>query len=123
MSIIHRFIGNPKNFIWDGVQGEALTSEGLQSITKYILVGRKENAPHFSMRYFLIEPGGHTKLEKHPHEHEVIVLHGKGKVQLGEERYDLAPFDTIFVSGDDLHQFTNPFNAPFGFICVFPIVE
>ena len=123
MSSIHQFIGNKQDFLWEGVKKETPISEGLKLITKQILVGSRDGAPHFSMRYFCLEPGGHTKLEKHAHEHGVIILHGKGKVRLGDIIHDLSPLDSIFISGDDLHQFTNPFNESFGFICVIPIVE
>jgi quercetin dioxygenase-like cupin family protein len=57
-------------------------------------------------------------LERHPHEHGVIILQGKAKVQLNEEFVTLEPLDVVFVAGNDLHQFTNIGDEPLGFICV-----
>jgi len=123
MSIIHKFSGDANFFQWENVLQETPAMEGLYKITKQILVGGKEGAPHFSMRYFRLEGGGHTKLEQHIHEHGIIILHGKGNVQIGENIYELEPFDSVYISGNDLHQFTNPYKESFGFICVIPIVE
>lgn len=123
MSIVHKFTGNADSFRWENVLEEVPTIEGLKNITKQILIGRKEGAPCFSMRYFQVQKGGHTKLEHHAHEHGLIVLHGKGRVQIGEKFYELEPFDSLFISGNDLHQFTNHYQEPFGFICVIPLVE
>lgn len=123
MSTVHKFTGNPDSFQWDGVSEEIPTMEGLKHITKQILVGRKEGAPHFTVRYFQIQMGGHTKLEQHSHEHGLVVLYGRGRIQIGKNFFELEPFDSLFVSGNDLHQFTNPYEEPFGFICVIPLVE
>ncbi len=123
MSTIHKFSGKDNIFQWVDVNQEIPQAEGLSLITKQILIGSKEGAPHFSMRYFKVEPNGHTKLEQHSHEHGIIVLNGKGMVQIGENKYDLEPYDALIVSGNDLHQFSNPYHEPFGFICVIPFVE
>jgi len=120
MSVVHPF--NDKNgpYRWEGVDSLPLQIDGIEGAVKNILIGDKEGAPHFIMRYFELAPGGHSRLEQHAHEHEVIVLRGKGVVQMGEKRHAIAPFDTIYVEGNELHQFTNPYEEPFGFICVIP---
>ena len=123
MSAIHKFIGNPDSFQWESVLQETPSMEGLKLVTKQILVGGKDGAPHFSMRYFRVNEGGHTTLEQHIHEHGIIVLHGKGRVQIGEKFYEIEPFDSLYVSGNELHQFSNPYKESFGFICVIPLVE
>ena len=120
MSIIHKFSGNKDQFRWDNVQGNALVIDGIQSVTKHILIGENEHAPKSIMRFFHLDPGGHSKLERHPQEHEVIVLQGKGKVQIGNDVFDVELYDVVFVEGNELHQFSNPFTDPFGFICVIP---
>jgi quercetin dioxygenase-like cupin family protein len=48
----------------------------------------------------------------------VIILHGKAKVQINDDFYELEPFDSVFISGNDIHQFTNIGDSPMGFICV-----
>jgi quercetin dioxygenase-like cupin family protein len=120
MSEIHKFTGSKNKFYWSGVKGLPLEIEGIQSATKHVLIGEKEGAPNSIMRFFDLAPGGHSKLERHSQEHEVLVIQGKGKVRIGEEEFTVSPFDAVFVEGDELHQFTNPFDEPFGFICVIP---
>lgn len=120
MSIVHHFKQENNAFRWEGVDAAPLQIEGIDGAVKNILIGDREGAPHFIMRYFELQPGGHSKLEQHPHEHEVIVLRGKGVVQLGEIKHAIAPFDTVFVEGNALHQFSNLSDDPFGFICIIP---
>jgi len=120
MSQVHQFSGDKKKFSWVHVVCEELNEEGLESVTKSVLVGEKENAPNFIMRYFRVGAQGHSRLERHPQEHEIIVMHGKGVVQIGEESHDIKPFDVVFIEGNELHQFRNPYQENFGFICIIP---
>ena len=120
MSIIHKFSGNQDQFQWEDVEGIPLDIEGIQSAAKHILIGDKEGAPNSIMRYFSLAPGGHSKLERHSQEHEVLVIQGKGKVRIGNNDFTVNPFDAVFIEGNELHQFSNPFDHPFGFICVIP---
>ena len=123
MSVVHHFIKKTNAYTWENVDSTLLVVEGIKGAVKNILIGDNEGAPHFIMRYFELESGGHSRLERHPHEHEVIVLRGKGVVQIGQEKHVVAPFDTIFVEGDELHQFSNPHDEPFGFICIIPRLD
>ncbi len=118
--MIHKFTGTKDKFEWNGVEGLHLTDEGLKSVSKHILIGENEDAPHFIMRYFHLEPGGHSKLEHHPQEHEVIILHGAGEVQIGDQIHTVAPFDALFIEGNELHQFRALETQDLGFICVIP---
>jgi quercetin dioxygenase-like cupin family protein len=120
MSTIHKFSGSMNSLKWEGVEGVPVTDEGLKSITRHILVGETDGAPNYIMRYFRIDPHGHSKLERHPQEHEVIVLHGKGKVQIADKVFEVKPFDAAFIEGNELHQFSNDSTEPFGFICIIP---
>ncbi len=120
MSIIHKFSGNQDQFQWEDVEGIPLDIKGIQSAAKHILIGDKEGAPNSIMRYFSLAPGGHSKLERHSQEHEVLVIQGKGKVRIGNNDFTVNPFDAVFIEGNELHQFSNPFDHPFGFICVIP---
>jgi quercetin dioxygenase-like cupin family protein len=120
MSVIHRFCGNNAWFSWDGVNGIEMNEEGLNKITRHILIGNQEGAPNYIMRYFRLEPGGHSRLERHPQEHQVLILHGRGQTTIGVDEYEVNPFDAIFIEGNELHQFRNSSIDPFGFICIIP---
>lgn len=120
MSIIHKFSEEQDQFKWEGVESIPYDSEGIQSVIKHILIGEKEGVPNSIMRYFDLAPGGHSKLERHSQEHEVLVLRGRGRIQIGEKKFLVEPFDAVFIEGNELHQFSNPFDQSFGFICVIP---
>jgi len=120
MSIIHKQIDSETDFAWEDVAEEHLSEEGLRSIKKHVLIGSREGAQNYIMRYFRVEPDGHSRLEHHPQEHEVLILHGKGQVQIADNIYPLSPFDVVFIESNELHQFSNPGQEAFGFICVIP---
>jgi quercetin dioxygenase-like cupin family protein len=91
---------------------------GKEGIYKHVLVGPAEGAPHYIIRYFRLEPGCSSNYESHEKDHGVVILHGKGKVQLNESFFELEPYDAVYVSSNDIHQFTNTGDEPFGFLCV-----
>lgn len=120
MSEVHKYLGNQDKFQWEGVKALPLNDEGLKFVTKHVLIGENEGAPNYIMRFFHLEPGGHSKLERHLQEHEVIILNGMGEVQIAETTYSVKPFDVIFIEGDELHQFRALDDQELGFICVIP---
>ena len=89
-----------------------------KSIIRQVIVGKKGESTAFELRYFEIEPGGYSSLEKHLHEHVIIGIRGKGEVLAGHERYQLAFLDTVYISPDQPHQLLNPYSEPFGFFCI-----
>lgn len=109
-------------FDWTDVPLEAYkkTTEIWRGITRRELIGKRGESPRFDIRYFEIEPGGNSTLEKHHHEHAVIVLRGEGEVRFGCYLYRVRFGDVVYVGPDDPHQFLNPEDAiePFGFLCV-----
>jgi quercetin dioxygenase-like cupin family protein len=123
MSTIKHFESDAGVFHWDAVIPHTIEMDGIEGVTKHILIGHADQAPHYIMRFFWLEPGGHSMLERHPQEHGVIILKGKGTVQIGEKITEVNPYDVVFVSPDELHQCKNPFDEPFGFICVIPILD
>jgi len=110
------------DFEWDGVPLEAYkaTTETWKGITRRELVGKRGESPRFHVRYFELEPGGYSTLEKHEHEHAVIPLRGHGEVQFGCYVYRVGFGDVVYVAPNDPHQFRNPDDAdePFGFLCI-----
>lgn len=120
MSSVHRFIGNAEEYqlCWEGVEPQEYSSEEIKGVFKHVLVGPNDGAPNFIIRYFNVPVGKTTSYDQHPHEHGVVILHGKAKVQINENFYEVGPLDSLFISGNDIHQFTNIGDAPLGFICV-----
>ena len=110
------------DFTWDGVEVEdyKATTETWKGITRRELVGKRGESGQFHVRYFELEPGGYSTLEKHEHEHAVIPIRGRGEVQFGCYIYRVEIGDVVYVAPNDPHQFRNPDDAtePFGFLCV-----
>jgi len=122
MGVVHRFQGEENAFDWEGVAEKAYEAPDVAGTTAKILIGPAEEAPHFRIRYFRIEPGGHTSLDRHPHEHGVFILHGRALVLLGDDEAEAGPRDVIYVPGDEVHQFRAVGDEPLGFLCVIPAV-
>jgi quercetin dioxygenase-like cupin family protein len=69
------------------------------------------------LRYFELQPGAASRLEKHEHEHYVIVREGLGYAVIGDTATEIGPSDVVYVAPFELHQFVNRGQAPFGFYC------
>ena len=123
MGTVHRFKGKEREFNWENIPIESYDSSEMKGVTKRVLISQKEEAPYFVMRYFEIEPGGWTSFDKHPHDHGVIILKGKGKVLLGNEEIEVGFGDVVYVPCNEIHQFKNNGEEIFGFICVIPNKE
>ncbi|HUV16185.1 MAG TPA: cupin domain-containing protein [Pelolinea sp.] len=114
MSVIHKFTGKNNDFRWDEVSVRKYSKE-FEGITRQIFIGPDEGSDNFHMRYFRLEPGTHSNLERHAHEHGVLILHGHTRLQLNSEFFEVHPTDAIFITGNDLHQFVVLGDAPLGF--------
>jgi quercetin dioxygenase-like cupin family protein len=84
---------------------------------RHVLVGAADGARQVELRYFRIPAGGTSALERHPHEHAILVLHGRAEVRLGEAFHDVGPGDAIFVASDELHQLRAVPDEQLGFLC------
>ncbi len=110
-----------RSFVWDGVSVRAYKTEGVpyKGVTRQTLLGEAAGEEPFTFltRYFEIEPGGYSTLERHEHPHAVVVIRGRGRVTLGEKMFDIAPFDCVYVSPGVTHQFRATGEEPLGFLC------
>lgn len=105
------------------VDAQPMQMPGAQGVAMRLMIGRNDGAPTFAMRLFEVEPGGHTPQHSHNYEHEVIVLEGSGQVLGGIHGATIRPVkagDVIFVPANETHQFRNPGNQPFKFMCMIP---
>lgn len=93
--------------------------EGVKKVKRKILIGPDEGSHNIIMRYFKVLPEGHTHFHSHDHEHVVKIENGKGVVvnEKGEEIV-ISQGQSLFVEGNEIHQFKNPFQDPFEFLCV-----
>jgi len=120
MGLVHRFKGTGSDFQWEGISQHAYESSDVRGVTVRWLIGPTEGARSFALRYFEIAPGKCTSLDRHEHDHGVLVLRGHGEVLLGEEVLELSFGDAVYVSPNEVHQFRCTGDAPLGFLCVIP---
>jgi ribulose-bisphosphate carboxylase large chain len=116
-----RVLRHQPGFRWEGlpVTEYKRAAEHHCGVNRVTLVGDRGEATAFHIRYFEMAPGGFTTLEHHVHEHAVIILRGRGQVQLGDTQHELGFGDTVYVAPDEPHQFRNlSATEPFGFLCV-----
>jgi ribulose-bisphosphate carboxylase large chain len=115
-----RLFKHKGNFTWHGVKTEKYKTEGSDwaNIVRMILIGRHNESTKFHLRYFEISPGGYSSFEKHKHTHVVMGIRGRGKVLCGKRNYELNFLDTLYMAPNTPHQLSNPFNDPFGFLCI-----
>ena len=115
---ILRFGGD---FQWDGASDEPYKREDgdYAGVRRVNLAGMHGENTSFHFRYFEIEIGGFTTLEKHRHEHVVMVLRGRGEVQIDGQWHEVGFGDVFYVPPEAVHQLRHPGSGePFGFVCV-----
>lgn len=95
--------------------------EGVSGASMAVMVGRADGAPHFSIRQFRVEAGGHTPRHSHDYEHEVYVVSGRGTVHLSGEVRGIGAGDVIYVPADEEHQFRADAGDGLRFLCVVPV--
>jgi quercetin dioxygenase-like cupin family protein len=120
MGLVHRFIGTSTDFQWEGIGQQAYESSEVRGVSVRWLIGPAEGAPNFAVRYFEIAPGECTSLDRHEHDHGVVVLRGRGEVLLGDEVSEVSFGDAVYVSPNEAHHFRCTGDAPLGFLCVIP---
>jgi quercetin dioxygenase-like cupin family protein len=109
---------DPTSFRWEGVEEKAYKAgPGWKGVTRHTLARAGEIRAGFETRYFELEPGAYSSLEKHRHVHLVIALRGVGRALIGDRIYELAPFGAAYVPPLAPHRWLNAGREPFGFLC------
>lgn len=117
MGIIHRRQNDGTVWRWEGVAVYPYTSN---NATKQVLIGHDDGAHNFEVRYFTIPPRGFSSLDEHEHDHGVVIVQGRARVQLGEHFEEIGPGDVVYIPGFERHQFENLTDEPFTFLCIIP---
>ena len=102
------------------VQSQPVAMDGVRGVRMSVMVGRADDAPHFALRSFEVEPEGHSPRHSHDYEHEVYIVSGTGEVLLEGEYRPLKEGDVVYVPADEEHQFRA---GPEGmrFLCLVPV--
>ena len=105
-------------FRWEGIAVSPYKADGthFSGITRQLLFDGG-NGLDCQLRYFEIEPGGYSSLERHHHAHAIMVVRGPGRAFVGDAVIDMAVNDLVRVPPLTWHQFRAG-EVPFGFLCV-----
>lgn len=108
------------DFKWKGVPTLVYkpAGTGFKNIVRRVVLGEKDTALPFQVRYFEMRRGGYSSLECHNHKHAVVVVRGRGKMFLKNRVLDLKPFDSVYIGKKVIHQFHQAGPGPFGFLCM-----
>lgn len=109
-------------FRWEGVRLTSYkeSSALFRDVTRQTLLGEGAGEDGLSVvtRYFEVQPGGWSTLERHEHPHTVVVLRGRGSVVLGDATHEIGPYDAVYVAPGAVHQFRATTDEPLGFLCI-----
>ncbi len=105
------------------MKAQPVQMEGAEKVTVRWLISAKDGAPHFAMRLFEIEKGGHTPLHVHNSEHEVFIIEGNGALYRDGKEIPLVQGTAVYIPPGETHQFINKGRNPFKFLCMIPNPE
>ncbi len=105
-------------FRWEGITVSPYKPGGTHfaGITRQLLFDGEEGLS-CQLRYFELEPGGYSSLERHRHVHAIMVIRGSGRALVGDRVLGLSPHDLVRVPPLTWHQFRAG-DSPFGFLCM-----
>lgn len=107
-------------FRWDGVSVVQYKEEAgthFKGVTRQVLLRDVEHLGT-ELRYFEIEPSGHSTLEQHGHVHAVMIVRGRGGCLVGDSVYRVSAHDVVSIPPDTWHQFRAAPDEPLGFLCL-----
>jgi mannose-6-phosphate isomerase-like protein (cupin superfamily) len=108
------------DFTWQGVDLHPYKEEGgthFKSITRQTLMRGQEDL-NVEFRYFEMQPDGYSTLERHEHQHMVMILRGSGQVMVGGVITDIRERDVVHIPPMTWHQFRANNGDHLGFLCV-----
>ncbi|ELZ87404.1 cupin [Haloferax elongans ATCC BAA-1513] len=102
----------------DDIEYEAVgAAEGMH---KGVLISGDDDAPHFAIRRFVLEPGASVPNHTNEVEHEQYVLSGSYTVGIGDEEYDVEAGDSLLIPAGVPHWYRNGSEEEGSFICAVP---
>ncbi|MEX2399418.1 MAG: cupin domain-containing protein [Rhodothermales bacterium] len=118
---LRRFRSEEEDYRWEDVPLKRYKNEGshFRDVTRQTLFTEEDGQP-CELRYFEIEPAGHSTFERHDHPHSVVILRGRGRVIVGDEVADVGTFDLLHIPSRTWHQLQADEDEPLGFLCQVP---
>ena len=110
-------------FKYDDIELQKINMDGVDKMTGVNLISNEQGWDGNILRVFCLSPGGHTPKHSHDWEHVNYVIKGKGRLTIGDKVNELSAQDFAFVPPNKEHQFENPYDEDFEFICIIPVKE
>jgi quercetin dioxygenase-like cupin family protein len=108
-----------EGYRWDGVAHQPYKQDGsapFKDISRQVLFQQPELG--CELRYFEMDAGGYSTLERHEHAHAVMILRGSGECLLGDAVRLVRTFDLVSIPAWTWHQFRANAGEPLGFLCM-----
>ena len=99
---------------------EDVRMEGAAEVVRANVIGPDQGWKDYTLRVFRVGPMGFTPHHQHDWEHINYVIRGRGILTIGDRTFELAQGDFAFVPPNIMHQFKNPHDDDFEFICIVP---
>ena len=90
--------------------------------SRQVLISGDE-APNFALRRFIMEPGGGLPVHTNTVEHEQYILKGKAMVGIGEDVFEVAAGDAVYIPDGVPHWYQADDGEGFEFLCIVPNKE
>jgi quercetin dioxygenase-like cupin family protein len=105
---------------YEDIELSEVSMDGVMAVDKANVIGPSQGWKDHTLRVFRIGPGGFTPHHQHNWEHINYVISGKCELTIGNTTIKLAEKDFAFVPSNTMHQFRNPYDEEFEFICIVP---
>jgi quercetin dioxygenase-like cupin family protein len=102
------------------IKMEDVQMDGVKGVIKSNVIGPPEEWKDYTLRVFRLEPEGFSPHHQHDWEHINYVIKAKGTLTIGDQVNELSEGDFAFVPPNLKHQFNNPNDSDFEFICIVP---
>ena len=104
----------------ESIKLKPVASDNVKYVTKANTIGPSEGWTDHTMRLFRISAGGHTPSHNHDWEHVIYIVKGKGRLTIDGVQYTVEAGDYAYVPLNAEHQFENPYDEDFEFLCIVP---
>jgi len=116
----HRtFKDTPTGYRWGGVEHKPYKEDDralFNAVSRQTLFSRPDMSGE--LRYFEVDAGGHSTLERHEHVHAVLILRGGGQALIGDRIATLSTNDLVTIPPMTWHQFRANTGDALGFLCM-----
>jgi len=113
-----------EDFRWEAVAHQPYKQDGsapFKDISRQVLFHQDDLG--CELRYFEMDAGGYSTLERHEHAHAVMILRGRGECLVGSEVRPVKQFDLVSIPSLAWHQFRATSGEPLGFLCMVNVLR